>query len=210
MSISWSVDLEDKVSAPANAAAKAMGEAATKARAMADAVGSAHGPVTALGDHMGNAGHGAELAVEAVKLTAEAIVELGHFAIESAEGVNLLSSQFEALVGGAEGAGDATLDMLRQLETEVPQSEKVLGSWARSLMAAGVTDMTKLHDSLKAVAGAEALVEGGGEKVRGMLAKLNEASEKGTKVKFSMAQLAGNGCHRGRAPEKPRHDAEDV
>lgn len=214
MAISWSVELDDKVSAPANAAAAAMGSAASKARSMTDAVGSAHGPVTALADHMGNAGHGAEgmgeavfgaefaiealkvgaeLAVEAIKMAGEAILELGHFAIESAEGVKLLESQLGALSGGGEEAGAATLAMLRQLETEIPQSEKVVGSWARSLMAAGVTDMTKLHDSLKAVAGAEALVEGGGEKVRGVLEKLNEASQKGTKIRFNVSQLAGTG-----------------
>jgi hypothetical protein len=205
--ISWGVELTDKVSAPANASAAAMGRAAQQAKVMTDAVHGLHGPLGEIpsaldevkehSESMFTEFFKAEFAVELVKKLGEAVFDLGKemftMAIEAGENVEKLTSVFQALSGGVEGAGTATLAMLRDLEKEIPQSEKQVSAWARGLMAAGVTDMSKLRESLKAIAGAESLVEGGGERVKSILEKLNEASIKGTKIKFSVASLAGTG-----------------
>ncbi len=188
MSIVFDVEMKDKVSGPAHSAAEGMSAASHAAEGL-------HGHVSVLTESW----EVLEGVLEArvVEMAFEAIVdvakELPSLVIEAVDQIERLRSAFGALEGGGEEAGDAVLGMLRDVEKEVPQSEKVLGSWTRSLQAAGVTDLGKLHESLKGIAGAEALVEGGGEKVRGMLARLNEASERGTKVKFSIAQLAGTG-----------------
>lgn len=119
--------------------------------------------------------------------------EMVEMAIESGEAVRRLKESLGTLVGGGEEAGAAVLGMLRDLEKEVPQSEAQIGAWARQLEAAGVTDMSRLRESIKAIAGAEALVEGGGTRLQTVLAQLNEASVKGTKVRFSASMLAGTG-----------------
>ena len=242
--IVWGVELTDHVSAPANAAAVAMGTAADRANTLQKALNGAQAAAAkaaALGDVAAfkkaavnaqafsdqldklkpsleqipqaeaKAAEGAEsmfaemfkaeIAVEALKRAFDFVVDSGKeliaMSIKASERVAHLSEVFGALSGASEessgAVGKQIFDLTRSIAKELPQSEAMIQSWARSLMAAGVTDMTKLQDSLKAISGAEALVEGGGEKVRGMLAKLSEASEKGTKFKFSIAQLSGTG-----------------
>lgn len=114
-------------------------------------------------------------------------------AIDSGEAVRRLTATLGALAGGGDAAGASILGMLRQLETQIPQSETQVASWARQLEAAGVTDMSKLRDGVKAIAGAEALVEGGGARMQQVLAQMNEAAVQGTKIRFSVSQLAGTG-----------------
>ncbi len=190
--IEWGVSFKDGVSQPADAAASAMGRAADAANKMHEHVSGLAGAWEVFEG---------SLAARLVERAFDAIVDSGRglisMSIEASERVAHLSEVFGALSGASEDAAGATgkaiFDLTRSIAKELPQSEAMIQSWARSLMAAGVTDMTKLTESLRAVSGAEALVEGGGEKVRGMLAKLSEASEKGTKFKFSIAQLAGTG-----------------
>jgi hypothetical protein len=213
--IEWDLEIGDKVTAPANAMASAMAGAASKAQGLT-------GHVNGLRDSMGRfvSGSGGlretkehttslagawemfegSLAARVVERAFDAIVESGRelitTAIEASERVTHLTEVFGALSGGGAGGavmGKAIFSMVRDLSKQLPQSEATIQGWTRSLMAAGVTDMSKLQASLRATAGAEALVEGGGEKVRGMLAKLNEASVKGTKIRFSMGQLEGTG-----------------
>jgi hypothetical protein len=249
--IVWGVELTDHVSAPANAAAVAMGTAADRANTLQKALNGAQAAAAkaaALGDvaafkkaavnaqqfteqldklkpALAQAAEAeriaalqaenmaekhesmfaemfkAEIAVEALKRAFDFVVDSGKelisMSIEASERVAHLSEVFGALSGASEesagAVGKQIFDLTRSIAKELPQSEAAIQSWARSLMAAGVTDMSKLQDSLKAISGAEALVEGGGEKVRSMLAKLSEASERGTKVKFSIGQLAGTG-----------------
>lgn len=190
--IEWGVSLKDGVSQPADAAASAMGRAAAAANKMHEHVSGLAGAWEVFEG---------SLAARVVERAFDAIVDSGRelisMAIEASERVSHLTEVFGALSGASEesagAAGKAIFDLTRTIAKQLPQSEATIQSWARSLMAAGVTDLTKLQASLKAISGAEALVEGGGEKVRGMLAKLSEASERGTKVKFSIGQLAGTG-----------------
>ena len=131
-----------------------------------------------------------EGALEAIK---EKIGEVVDMALEARERVEMWTASFGALSGEGEEAGAHMLAAVRQVANEVPQAEANVVSWARELAAAGVTDMTALRESLRGIASAEALVEGGGERVRSILGRLNEASIKGTKIKFNIAQLAGTG-----------------
>ena len=192
MGIEWSVDMHDGVTAPANRMSGAV-------LGLSEHVQGLHEHVTGLAGAW-EVFEGS-LAARVVERAFDAIVDSGRelisMAIEASERVSHLTEVFGALSGASEesagAAGKAIFDLTRTIAKQLPQSEATIQSWARSLMAAGVTDLTKLQASLKAISGAEALVEGGGEKVRGMLAKLSEASERGTKVKFSIGQLAGTG-----------------
>ncbi|MGA7122812.1 MAG: hypothetical protein WBY94_22115 [Polyangiaceae bacterium] len=190
--IEWGVSLKDGVSQPADAAASAMGRAADAANKMHEHVSGLAGAWEVFEG---------SLAARVVERAFDAIVDSGRelisMAIEASERVSHLTEVFGALSGASEesagAAGKAIFDLTRTIAKQLPQSEATIQSWARSLMAAGVTDMTKLQDSLKAISGAEALVTGGGERLRSVLEKLNEASEKGTKIRFNVAQLAGTG-----------------
>lgn len=139
----------------------------------------------------------ASVVKDALEKIGEKVVELGEkivgMAIESGEALHRLATSLGSLKGADEGAGMDVVNMLRQLETEIPQSEKQVGAWARQLEAAGVTDMGALRESLKAIAGAEAMVEGGGLRLQTVLTSLHEAAVKGTKVRFSASMLAGTG-----------------
>lgn len=112
--------------------------------------------------------------------------------LSAAQAHDKLLDSLSALAGGA-AAGQKALETIRELETQVPESEAQLAQWAQTLMAAGTTDMSKLKDQLTAIADAEALVAGGGDKVKTLLAKLEEAAAKGTKVKFTLTMLQGTG-----------------
>jgi hypothetical protein len=213
VAIEWDIAVGDHVTAPAHSMADAMGGAASKARGLNNevhdlhnALGHASSGMHELHEHTNSLAGAWEvfegsLAARVVEGAFEAIVDKGkeliETAIEASERVQHLTEVFGALSGvgehGAEEMGKAIFEMTRQVAKGLPQSEAQIQSWTRSLMAAGVTDLSRIQNSLTAIAGAESLVEGGGEKVRGMLAKLNEASQKGTKVRFSVAQLAGTG-----------------
>ncbi len=185
--IVWGLELKERVSGAAAAAAEAMNQAAQAAVAMARAVGSA-------GSSFLGASLAAQYLHDGINRIAAGFGAVLDTALTAGESVKRLTATFEALEGGAAGAGQGTMNMLRQLEKELPQSEATLARWTRQLQAAGITNFSELRDSIKAVASAEALVEGGGEHVQNMLAKLAEQSLKGGgKVKFSLAQLAGTG-----------------
>lgn len=115
------------------------------------------------------------------------------YALEASDRVNDLSASFGALRGEGPEAGRKTLESIRAIAAELPESERVISRWAQGLMAAGVTDMGQLRANLYAISGAERLVEGGGERVRNILQRLNEQSERGTKIRFNVAQLQGTG-----------------
>lgn len=136
-----------------------------------------------------------EVASVAVLALGAALVATVGYAIEASEAADRMSASFAALGGVGTEGGKAILGAVRDVAAGLPQSEREVQKWAQTLMAAGVTDMTKLKGSLVAVAGAEALVEGGGEKVKNVLAKLAEQSEAGTKTKFSLASLVGTGVN---------------
>jgi hypothetical protein len=205
----YTIELKDQVSPGAKSAAdsvrgleSSMRGLESSANKMTSAMGDAGGGASGFkekSEGMFGAFLEAEIAVEAIKALGEAVLSAAEFvgelawkAIEASEKVNMLTASFQALAGGGQGAGEQTLAAVRKIAKEIPQSETVVQKWAQSLMAAGVTDMSQLQGSLKAIAGAEALVEGGGDKVKGMLAGLAEQGA-GSKLRFNMRQLAGTG-----------------
>lgn len=119
------------------------------------------------------------------------VVEGAKLAIEAGEMRAKTLSALSALAGGP-AAGAGMLAMIRKLRQDVPDSEQDLTRWAKSLLGAGVAakDMDRY---LRAVAGANAVVEGGGEKLVSMLAGLTEQAEGVGKLKFAIKSLAGVG-----------------
>ncbi len=122
---------------------------------------------------------------------AAVVFEGAKLAISASDMHDDLLAAFSALAGG-DKAGQAVMDTIRGLSSTLPQGEEQLSKWSKALLSAGLP-ADKLAQSLTAVAGAGTLAEGGSEKLLGILSKLSEAGEKGTKFKFSFAQLAGTG-----------------
>jgi hypothetical protein len=151
------------------------------------------------GDSMFGAVFKAELLKDAVeelgKKAFEALKGGFAMAIEASENLKRMTAQFDALGPAGAHAGAATIEALRDIGKEVPQSEAQVASWARSLMATGTIKMDKLREQIKAIASSDALgaVEGAGEATRNVLAKLNETMERGSKTKFTLAKLAPTG-----------------
>lgn len=174
----WVVKLKDEVSGPA-------GDALKSSTALDGALGelaAAAGPVgIAL----------AALAAGAVAAGA-VIYEGAKFALASAQAHEKLTASLTGLAGSAAG-GEKALAAIRDLEKVLPQSEATLSEWTKTLMAAGVTDLSKLKDQITAISSAEALVAGGGEKVKTLLAGLAEAAAKGTRFRFTTKMLEGTG-----------------
>jgi len=239
VSIVWGVNLRDEVSPPANAAAKAMGDAAQQAKVLASAMKAAQAATTkaaALGDAAGvrraaanyhvlsesfhalppgareatekthELGESMFASVFKAELLKDAVEELGkkafevlksgfELAIDASENLKRMTAQFDALSAAGGVSGKATVAAIREIAKEVPQSEAQVAAWSRSLMATGTIRLDKLKEQIKAIASADALgaVEGAGEAVRGILSKLNETAERGSKTKFTLAKLAPTG-----------------
>jgi hypothetical protein len=216
------VKLEDLISFPARKAAEAMSGAVKQATALERAIksletqqqraaalgnktkaaalgGQAEKIETALKSIRGEAGL-AEFAGAALEGAAGGVAVLGgalyegaKAAIEASGEFNRLSASFEALGASAGVTGPEVLAMVTDVSKAVPESEAQLRSWTQALMAAGMTDLGKVKDSLIAAAGAETLVAGGGDKVLSIYQRLQEAAVTGTKIKFSTRMLTGTG-----------------
>lgn len=178
MSLEFIVELKDKVSEGADSAAESL-------EGLKEGISGSSLELAAMGT-------AAAVAVAGIAIVGASLYEGAKASLEAREEVEKLTAQLGALSGGKQ-SGEEVLGVLRQIEKQVPQNEATVASWAKSLMAAGQTDMGKLSTEIKAIASSEALVEGGGEKVRAMFAKLHEAGMKGTKLRFSAAMLAGTG-----------------
>lgn len=164
------VSMKDQVSGAASSAASALTGMLGPASAVIAALGAVTGAASVVGG---------------------ALFEGGKMALEASRAKREMVEAFAAF-GGGEKAGQATLDMIRSLEKEVPESEGQLATWAKKLEAAGTTDLSKLHDQLTAVAAAQALIPGAGAKALAMIQKL-QVQAPGAKLKFNAAKLAGVG-----------------
>lgn len=171
-------------------------EAVGKAKEVLGTVSAAFGPI---GDAASAAGgfivSMAEVAGAALLALAAAIVgttlALADLAIKAGEAKTQMLSSFSALEGGA-AAGEATLKAIDAVGDSLGMTREQLGPYAEKLLAAGMA-ADKLQGSLRAVAAANAIIAGGGEKVTSLLAKLNEEGMKGSKIKFSPTMLVGTG-----------------
>src|ERR1700723_3638795 len=72
------------------------------------------------------------------------------YAIEASERVDRLSASFGALSGHGPEAGRKVLESVRAIASELPESERVIQSWAQQLMAVGVTDLSQLRAQMYA------------------------------------------------------------
>jgi len=104
---------------------------------------------------------------------------------------------FDALSKGGHG-GEATLAMITRLNGVLPQSGGQLKTWAKELMAAGVTDLGQLENRIKAIASAEALMGEDGAaaaaKVAGVFEKISFAEQTGKKLKDAGKLLKDTGA----------------
>ena len=104
---------------------------------------------------------------------------------------------FDALSKGGHG-GEATLAMISRLNAVLPQSGGQLKTWAKELMAAGVTDLGQLENRIKAIASAEALMGEDGAaaaaKVAGVFEKIAFAEQTGKKLKDAGKLLKDTGA----------------
>lgn len=217
----FAVRLSDHVSSAANASANAtkrlctaMSElviAETTATTTAEELAAAHIEMAAASQEAAAAAGESGMApalesminpaalatVAVVALTAAAsglaavLYEGAKASIEASESHRKMLASLSGLAGSA-AAGAKTLATIRDLESVVPQNEAQLSDWAKTLMAAGTTDLSKLKDQLIAISSAEALIEGGSDKVKSLLAKMAEFGN--TKVKaFALKSLVGTG-----------------
>lgn len=173
-----------------------------------DRAGGMFSPVVELGERMsgalapiaGAAGAAGAAIVDMAEKSAAAVLGLtaavaglvigmAALAIKVGEGREKSVAAFAALAGGA-AQGKIAQKAVADLREQFGITRAELKPWAQSLLAAGVP-AEKLAASLKAVAAANALIEGGGDKVTQVLARLTEAGMAGSKIKFSTAMLVG-------------------
>lgn len=83
---------------------------------------------------------------------------LAEFTLRAANENQHQIAVFEAMGGGAEGAGKKTLAMLDEVGSKLPQSEAQLVSWTKHIQAMGVTDLSKIRSELVATASAQAIM----------------------------------------------------
>lgn len=135
----------------------------------------------------------ASTAVSAIEGVVGAVQKLSGAVAEAVADANEARAAFTAFSGGSKEAGDALFEGVSALSKSLPQSEKELRDWSRELLGAGVA-ANRLSPALQAIAGSEALLgKGAGQATQGLLAKLAEFEEKGTKTKFTFGQLRGTG-----------------
>ncbi len=96
----------------------------------------------------------------------------------------------EILGGGAEG--NAAFDLIEGLSRRLPQSRRELVNWTNDLQDAGITSLGVIRRGVNALAGAEALGgAGGGERLLGIIRRVQESIQTTGHIKMADRQLAG-------------------
>lgn len=169
-----------EASQEAGGAAKALSESLEELGGSATHVDGSIGKVQKILSKLGPEGLAVAAALGvltiAVTATVGTMLELAKTAIEVNEGIDLFSSRLEALTGSAKG-GDAVLDMVRELGSELPFATKQIGEWAESLTRAGLRGK-ELEAATRAIAAAAAInPKGGAEAASEFFAKLGKAGK---------------------------------
>jgi hypothetical protein len=209
----FEVGLIDKVTGAANAitgsldsilraATNALGGPDKVTSALDATAGAAEGVTAMLGPVAGAAsaagaaivGMAEKAAVAVLALTAAVaglVLGMAAMAVKAGESKAKTLAAFSALAGGGAQAAQVN-KTVNALGDAFGITRAELVPWAEKLLAAGVS-ADKLEGSLRAVAAANAMLEGGGEKVAGVLAKLTEQGMAGTKIRFNASMLVGTG-----------------
>ena len=198
----FEIGLADKVTGPAGKIVGGFDSVLESAQKMLGGTEAASGGVEGLGAASGAAAGPIGLVVSVVAAVGAAAVAAGvglvALAIKIAEvGIKAGESQAALLrtmtaMYGSDKAGKAAYETVDRLADSLGLTRDELGPYAQKLAAAGVSS-DKLEGSLKAVAAANAIVAGGGEKVTGILTKLAEQGDIGSKLKFTLTSLKDTG-----------------
>lgn len=124
--------------------------------------------------------------------------ELAKFGIEASEERDQLVMMFDAL-GEGPGAGQATLDMLDDLEGSLGQSRAKLSEWTQEFEALGITDLSALRYQLNATGASFAIMgDKGAQAYTSLTKKVQEAIETHHGLKIAdkgLAALATTGAN---------------
>lgn len=167
-------------------------------------------------EHAADAAKGQELLASSVKATAGVYLaaatsavalgaslaaltfEAAKFGIEASEEKDQLLTMFDAL-GDGPGAGQATIDMLDDLEGSLGQTRKKLSEWTQEYEALGITDLGGLRYQLDATGASYAIMgDKGASAYEHLEAKIQEAIETGHGIKIAdkgLAALAQTGAN---------------
>lgn len=173
--------------------AAGLGQAATEAEGQAAGMGEALGGLAGgpIGAVTSALKVGAAAAIAFAAAIATVTVALAAMAIKAGEAKTALTSSFGAMLGGAE-AGKAAYETVEKVAESLGMTKEALAPMAQQLVAAGVK-ADKLAASLKAVASANAIVAGGGDKLTSILSKMAEQGDNVGKLKFALTSLTGTG-----------------
>lgn len=112
-------------------------------------------------------------------------------ALQQTELKNKLTATFEAL-GGAPGAGKATLTMLNDLSDRLGVTRASLVETTKQFEAMGITDLGELRNQVSATAAITSVMgESGAAAYAKIISKTHEAIAAGGKFKISDKQIAG-------------------
>lgn len=131
---------------------------------------------------------GASQAIEVIGALSSAVIGLtvagGELAIEQSSLKNQMLSTFSAMEGGP-AAGKATLDMIDNLSSALPQSRTQLAGWTKQYEALGITDLGQLQADIKATASASALMgDQGAAAFQSLQKKILDAAQTGQALKI--------------------------
>src|SRR6185436_19373319 len=124
--------------------------------------GNASGALGALPPPLLAIAAGAATAVGGLVAVGSVIAGLIEKAFEVTGANEKLAASFDAL--GDTRGGKNTLDLVKQLTKELPQSKAQIVEWTKGLQAAGVTDISELRAQIKATASAQAIMGDSGAK----------------------------------------------
>lgn len=166
-----------------DAAKKSAADLETASAQSAAGMSAALHPIDAVTQALGKMGPEGEAAALALQVVAAAVtVVIGTLiagaaaAIHVSEAAEEMAATLGALAGSTKG-GEAAVAMVQKLSGTLPFATSQIGTWARSLMGAGL-EGKKLEETIKGVAAAQALMgESGGAAAEGMAKQLAEGGE---------------------------------
>ncbi len=192
---SFDIDLKDFVSEPAGTIHGSLSSLVGKFGELGSGSDGLTGHLGELAASFGPIGVAAIIAGVAVLAFGGALLEGMHAAIEMSQERHALIATFDALGEGA-GAGEKTLEMLERMSKTLPFTTSQMGTWAKSLMAAGIQG-AELEKGIQAVGAATAIMgASGGAAADKMIKKLAEADAVGAKIKLDkrfLKSLADSG-----------------
>lgn len=129
----------------------------------------------------------ATMAVAAYGALVVGFAKVTQHAYEAAAAHGVLLARLNAMGGGAV-KGEEVVEMMRRMGRVLPQTQKEMEPFVETMMRAGVRDLPRLEQGLKASAAAAALVgDSGGKTMSDFVGSLNDAA----RMRAGMGDLTG-------------------